>query len=439
MSPTHPFLYRVRTLVALAAFVLALVLCATPAHALDRVTLKEGNRVIEGTIIKEIDGIVWIRYKVAGIEQVSHFSPDEIAKVERDSKADTKADTKVDAAAAGATVAAASSTGKTPKAVVITLGDRTYGEEVGVYFTAHALREAIPTLEKELGTDKSGVVVFRIYSGGGLGSEVDKMWDVIRNDYMKRWRCVAWIEAAISAAAMTAHCMEEIYFTSQANYGACTGWYGSLIAVKGYQLEVYLEKMRKISLEAGHDPLIMRSMQIQQPLSATILPDGSVKFYADTTSGDILVNREHEILTLNAVTAAQIKFSKGTADTLDELARLMGYKELDWVGENVKGIAWPVCKAERMQIDFRKKTKADEERLNDYFRRYQTALSVAQQIQNKDDRAKAVGKAREAFEDIKRMMKNNPYFMLQVLNTDDPKVYQEWVEKQEKLLRELLK
>jgi peroxiredoxin family protein len=441
--------------------------------ALDRVVLREGNKVVEGTIVRELDGNIWIKVVENGVEKQVRYSPDQILKVERNveggkaasadaakaapvagaatpaeklpaapAKSDAKTENKAEAATAAAPVAAAAkpaSTGKkVPKAAIITLGDRTNGEMVGVYFTAHALRAAVKDLEKEVGNDGSGIIVFRIYSGGGLGLEIPKMWDVIRNEYMKKFRCVAWIESAISAAAMTAHCMEEIYFTSQANYGACTGWSGDLVAVKGMELQEYITKMQVVSRQAGHHPLIMTAMQVQQPLSATVMPDGTVKFYEDDTSGNIIVNRKGEILTLNAHTAREIKFSKGTADTLEELTKLMGYEELEWVGENVKGVTWPVTRPERENMDFRRKTKYDEDRTNEYFRRYQTEVAFAESV-DREDRPKFVGKARQTLEQFKSMMRNNPAFNLMVFNSETPDRFNEWIEEQEKILKDLLR
>jgi hypothetical protein len=441
------------------AVVLAVMLAIpTISFALDRIVLKAGNKVLEGTIVQEIDGNVFFKYVENGVEKQVRFTPDQILKIERNIDASKPAAPAATPAAAaqpekptkteGAPTAAAAAVGaakpsapagpKTTKAAVITLGDRTNGEMVGVYFTAHALREAIPGLEKELGNDGTGVIVFRIYSGGGLGLEIDKMWDVIRNDYMKKFRCVAWIESAISAAAMTAHCMEEIYFTSQANYGACTGWYGNLVAVKGVGLQEYISKMQYISRLAGHEPLIMTAMQIQQPVSATVQPDGTMKFYDDDVSGDIIVNRKGEILTLTAESAAKIKFSKGTADSLEELTKLMGYQELQWIGDHVKGIMWPVCKAERANMEFRKKTKHDEDRTNEYFRRYGTEVAFAESVA-REDRAKFVGKARQTLEKFKTMLKNNPAFHLMVFNSQDSSVADRWIAEQEKVLRDLLR
>lgn len=473
MNRFNRLLQSLRELSVATVVALALTLPALHALALDRITLKAGHKVLEGTIVREVDGNVFFKYTENGIEQQVRFAPSEILKIERNvdsapAKPETPASTPTttptpaptttpaatggDASAtstpatpatgatpaAAAGVAAATAGPKVPKAVVITLGDKENGDMVGVYFTARELRAIIPDLEKDLGTDRSGVVVFRIYSGGGSAAEVPKLHDVIRNEYMKRWRTVAWVESSISAAAMTPHCMPEIYFTTQANYGASTMFSGRLVQSKGPQLDAVLLMMEKVSRQAGYDPLIMRSMQIPEPLSATILPDGTVKYFPDETSGDILVNRAGQILTLNSVTAAQLKFSKGTADTLDQLTHLMGYKELEWIGDTVPGIAWPVSREEKAQMAFRKKSKADEMRARDYIRQYLTAVGVAEGLQNKDDRAKAVGKARQALDAIKSMIRNNPAFIGMELNMD-PEEYPKWLEEQEKRLRELMK
>jgi hypothetical protein len=467
MNRLNQLIARARGWAIAVVVTLALALPALQALALDRITLKSGNKVIEGTIIREVDGNIFFKYVENGVEKNARFAPAEILKIERNVDApgaapsapapaptatpstpaspasETPASPKTDAipaAAAGAAAAAtpAAPTSKVPKAVVITLGDKENGDEVGVYFTAHSLREIIPDLEKDLGTDRSGIVVFRIYSGGGLATEVPKLHAVIRNEYMKRWRVVAWIESSISAAAMTPHCIPDIYFTKEANYGACTMFSGRLKMSTGAPLESVLSMMEKVSREAGYDYKIMRSMQIPEPLSATVFPDGRVQYWQDETSGEILVNRKGEILTLNSVTAARLKFSKGTADTLEDLTRLMGYKELDWIGDKVPGFAWPISREEKAQIAFRKKSKADEERTNEYIGRYQTAVGVAQSLQNKDDRAKAVGKARQALDEIKRMIRNNPAFIMMGMNMDEAE-YKQWIEEQEKLLRELMR
>lgn len=423
----------------LRTFVLAtvaLVAGVLPAHA-DTVKLKDG-RVFQGQIVREEFGYVWIKTTVAGVPKEEMFSVEkDVAELKRDAGNATG-----DAAPATPTpptedlgVEAAKKPGEV-RGVVLTLGDRD-NNMVGVYMVASVLQEVIPELEKELGTDHTGVVVLRITSGGGYGSEVQKISDVIHNEYKKRWRTVGWIETAISAAAMSSHCLEEIYLTPNGNYGACTGFYGSLDKpVQGFELEQSLAEMERISIRGGYDPKIMRSMQIQDPLSCTILPTGEVKWYGDDTSGEILVNRKREILTFDAKLAEKTHFSKGTADSLDDLARLMGYKEIHWMGKNVSGLPWPVSRAEKRQMDFRKQARTDQDSIQSWYNLFQTNVGIAAQMP-RDQRGPWLGKARSYLDKIRAIVRNSPNFA--IFTFGGRKEFEEWVKEQEKILAELSK
>jgi len=419
-----------RLLVVLAVAVLA----SARAMASDRVTLKDG-KVVEGTIIREVEGAVWIKTSIGGVETELMYGPSDVTKIEHDAAMAPKAaaatdpKTKPDAAKPVGN--------KVPKAAIITLGDEENGNMVGVYMTAEILHRAIPLLEEELGTDHTGVVVLRFHSGGGMGLEVQKISDVIQNEYKPRWRTVGWIESAISAAAMSAHCLEEIYFTTQGNYGACVGFYSLDKAVEGYDLQKSLAEMERISARGGYNSYIMRAMQLQMPLSAHIDENGDVHWYADSTSGEMIVNRPTEILTFNAVSAMKVKFSKGTADSLDQLAKAMGYQELEWVGKKEKNTPWPVSKAEKMQMDFRHQVHTDEAGTNSYYETYRRYVAAAASEPDQKERGKFVGKARQALDKIKQAIRNNPNFQLTIFGGKEN--YEKWVEEQEKLLRTLMK
>jgi len=423
---------KIHRLFRALACVVALAGCALLAHAGDRVILKSG-KIVEGTIVREVDGAVFVDTVVGGVKLQEMYGPNEISKIERDVAAPApKADP---VSNAPAPVAHKSGV---PKACVITMGDEENGHMVGIYMTADILHRAIPALEEELGNDHTGVVVLRFHSGGGMGLEVQRISDVIQNELKPRFRVVGWIESAISAAAMSSHCLEEIYFTTQGNYGACVGFYGSLDKpVEGRELQDSLFEMEKISARGGYDPLIMRAMQVQQELSAHIDENGEVHWYPDITSGEIVVNRPKAILTFNAVTAAKVKFSKGTADSLEELQRAMGYQELEWVGKRVKGVPWPVSKAEKMQMDFRHQVHDDELRTNEYYTTYGLNVQAAANEQDRQKRGAFVGRARTCLDRIKHMVKNNPAFRLTIFGGRER--YNDWLEEQEKLLKRLTK
>lgn len=427
----------------LVALVAALVLWAgaSSAMAADRVVLKDG-RTFEGTIQQELEGYIWFRYKVGGVEQTQIFKPEDIASIVRDAAREPEAPapggpdaTNRDASKAGAPAAREDRGGSgVPRIAILSLGEPGGKDMVGMYMAAKPLHDAIPLLEED-GVD---VVVMKIQSGGGYLFEIQRLSDVIHNEYKPRFRTVAWIESAISAAAMTAHCLEEIYFMPQGHYGACTGWSGDLVAVKDRELENVLYMMERISARGGHDKQIMRSMQIMEPLSATIDENGRVHWYNDATSGKILVNPEGRVLTFNSKQAEELKFSKGTAATKEELARLMGYQEVEWVGVDKPGSLYPISRAEELQRAYRAQVYRDETSLREYFTLYQQNIAIAQGTQDKKERGQFVGRARQQLEKIKRMIKNNPNFVI-VLGMNTEEEFKDWVDQQERMLRDLMR
>jgi hypothetical protein len=441
-----------RGLFVALALLLTLAFAAGRALASDKLFLK-GGKVVEGSVVREVDGYVWFKTTVGGIDDTRVYRPDQIDRVQRDAsnpapetKPDVKPETKPEAkpdeakpeqpvvakAAEGKPAAAASRAG-VPRIAVITLGEGHDKDMVGIFMTAEALKRAIPLLEEEHVTD----VIFRINSGGGALLEIQKLSDVIQNEYKPRFRVVAWIESAISAAAMTAHCIEEVYFLEKGNYGACTGWRGALEAVKGRQLQEVLYMMEKISARGKHDAKIMRAMQIMEPLSCSIDESTGEVTWRQDLDGDYIVNPKERILTFNAQDALKYKFSRGTTNDINELAKMMGYTEFDLVGKQVPGVPYPVCRAEQLQRDFRDTAKRDQEATQTNFGEYQQAVAMARSAP-KEDRGKFVGRARQALERIKRMVQNNPNFALFILNML-PEQFRDWIAEQEEMLRELMK
>ncbi len=421
------------------AIVGGLALGTPDAWAGDKIYLKDGT-VVEGEIKQELDGYVWVLTKIGGVETEVIYKPDQIDRIERDAdqQAPPAEETPKARSTPGSEPASKPRRDHVVRAAVLSLGDHRAGKDmVGVYMTADSLRRAIPLLEKELGSDGSGILVLRISSGGGMLLEIQKLSDVIEYELKPRFRVVGWIDSAISAAAMTAHAIEELYFTSDGHYGACTGWFGQLNAVKGRDLEEVLYMMEKISARGGYDPKIMRSMQINEPLSCSIDEFGNVTWYQTEDGGEFLVNPGDEILTFTSDQAEKFKFSKGTADTIDELARAMGVPEVEWVGEYVQGIPYPVCEAEKMMRQFRDQVAEDEARTREYFDRYNTSIAAAQSTP-REERGKFVNRARQALRLIERMVANNPNFSLLVFNRTYEE-FQEWVREQERLLRDLMR
>jgi hypothetical protein len=371
-----------------------------------------------------VDGYVWFKGTEKGVAVERMFKPGE-AVIERDP---TPAASQVPAPMPIVPGA--------PKAAVITLGDEDNGDMVGVYITADALRKMIPMLEEELGKDKSSLVVLRVHSAGGLFSEVQPISDVIHDEYQTRWRVVAWIETAISSGADAVHGIREIYFTPQGNYGAAGCTWGCM-PINHESLERQLEVMKQQSARGNHDPLIMRSMQIQAPLSATVDPSGAVHWFPDATSGEILVNRPNEILTFNCKTAEIVHFSKGTADALHQLVAAMGSKDLNWIGDPVKDVAWPVCRAERWNIDHRKELHADKDVCQKLIQSFNGHIAAASGLAQ-PDRARTVELARSDLATLKTLVEKRRGFSFMAFGMS-PAEFTEFAIEQEKRLDKLSK
>jgi hypothetical protein len=138
---------------------------------------------------------------------------------------------------------------------------------------------------------------------------------------------------------------------------------------------------------------------------------------------------------LTSVTAQQIGFADGIADTLDELATAMGLTEVEWVGETVEGVPYPVSKAERHLRRFREQTARDEQSINEYFDGYNVAVGLAREAAP-ENRGKFVGFARRSLNSLVRMVDNNPNLSLFMLGRTEED-FRRWVREQEEMLRNL--
>lgn len=393
---------RANTVISrLAALCIALVAaftCVLPAWAGDKVTLKD-NRVLEGTITEETDTWIRLKIQVGGITHTEILDKNDIKSIERDAVT-TPTPKKEEGIASSRPSGRADAKSGVRRIAILNFGPPStwggkYEDMVGREVSAAAFDRALPVLKKDGVTD----VVIRINSGGGALLEIEKFHKTFE-EYKKNFRTVAWVESAISAAAMAPWVLEEFYMMPNGNIGACTGWYGALQAVKGVQLEEVLVMMERASRLANRDPKIMRSMQIQEPLSATIDPvTGNVKWFQDE-SGEKVLNPRNQILTFNAADAVTYKFAKAIAATKEELAEAMFGPgvEYEWAGREASEI---------IDNSIRTNDKASKEAI-EVAVKYARAIQEAAQIQDRDDRGAAVGRARKMLNQLEAWVKGNP-------------------------------
>lgn len=354
-----------KSLSMIAALVVGIsALLATPARALaeDVIVLKDGTKVT-GFITDEKPEFVWVQVKFGEMKKPRLVQRSDIKEIIREKPAQTEATngaTTTNAAGGSGKVDGkdgkkdeesrpALNTGAARVAVI------SQEEMVGPFMNADAFKHSLSLIPRD---EKPDIVIMRINSGGGALIEVPKLMDLVQKDLKPNYRSVAWIESAISAAAMTAMNMEEIYMMKRGNLGGAVGFRmtgpGKAEAIKDAGLEQVIGLGEQIAKNGRYDPLVIRAMQEFLPLSANIDQDGRVTWQADE-KGQYLVNRKDRILTLNADDALKFRISKGTADTLPELLSLMGVQEYVLVGE----------KANEYMVEFRENVQKAQVEINE--------------------------------------------------------------------------
>jgi membrane-bound ClpP family serine protease len=175
--------------------------------------------------------------------------------------------------------------------------------------------------------DKYGpgqIIVLLIDSGGGSVVEMEKIHRTL-SDIKRRHRLVAWIKQAISAACATAMHCDEIYFMTEGTAGAMTAFNsGTGQAWKDEQLEEWMRRAGDWMEQGGRSRYIAEAM-IHAPmlLSYDKDPDtGDVTFHPDL-SGEVVLSNDVQNLVFNASVALDCQFSDGTADTEEQLAKLL--------------------------------------------------------------------------------------------------------------------
>lgn len=396
-----------KTVGACLAIVVAGVLAASPALALDKVTLNDG-RVLEGEITRELEsGVIFI--KIAGGQIM--VLPSDIASIDRDHEMVREAEKAEQEAAIpdGAT-----------KIAFISLE-----EEVGPFFNKDAIEKSIGMLDDLPESQKPEIVVFVIDSGGGALYELEKIVNYMNEEVNPRYRTVAWIRYAISAAAMTSWVIPEIYMMPQGSIGACTGYYmdgGKAVAVSGDDLEEVLMMMEQVSVWGGRPHLVqvMRAMQIFETLSATKHPDGRIEWFL-SDSGEKLISPKNEILTFDAVESVEWGVAAGIADSKDELAKQMGCTEWVEVGEE----------ADAYQREFRENVKNAQVKIQEHGQKLEMAIAFAEGAPTERERDRKIGEAVRHLREMKSWVNRAP--SLEVYMGLTP----EWFRNMERQIRDL--
>lgn len=342
----------------------------------DLVIFRTGSKV-EGMILEETDTTIKMIVSIAGIQSTTTYNKADILEIKKDaftpepSKDDAKPEDKKPEAPAATT---------DPSEVVDTKGNKipegnlkvftvTFGGEFGRDLSQAPLKEIVDDMVRI----QPDVIIVRFdhtfsqygestvdfaqmgqqhYDRLEKARELDTMlMDRINlsGDFKKKPRCVAWIKKALGGAAFLPFTFPEIYFTTDGYHGGIGGLDRMFDGVGD---DVVREKQRSLRLarakglceKGGHDSKIMTAMSRGDYILSYRIVGGKAEFLegklppdaewyvlkddgkddrADSIQ-DIIRMKGNDYLTLDAKTAFEIGFSRGTADTLDELLSKMG-------------------------------------------------------------------------------------------------------------------
>jgi hypothetical protein len=166
------------------------------------------------------------------------------------------------------------------------------------------------------------IIVLLINSNGGLVLESEHITESIW-DLKERHRVVAWVKKAISAGCATAMVCDEIYFQSHGTAGSVTTISG-LSHIPEEQAQPGIDYLVEIARRSGYSEHIARSMKLKKYMCSYDKDEetGEITWYGDM-SGEHILSSDEQNLTFNASNALKCGFSKGTADTEDDLAELL--------------------------------------------------------------------------------------------------------------------
>jgi hypothetical protein len=133
-------------------------------------------------------------------------------------------------------------------------------------------------------------------------------------------------------------CCDEIYFTTEGVCGSVTMIAGNA-AVQGDTQERWTQKFVDLVTSRGYSEHIGRAMTASRYMCSYDKNEdtGEVTFYGDL-SGEYILSDDKSNLCFNSSNALHCGFSKGTADTEEELAALLQlpkWREVDDYGRRI--------------------------------------------------------------------------------------------------------
>lgn len=398
------------------------------SKALDRVTFKNG-RVVEGRIIEDNDRELKMEVVFAGISATTTYKRSEVLTIERGvvkaaddaPKLDAPAPATLPAKPAASGGAADAPGGGGARVYVVELKG-VFGKDVCETPLQRALDDAksmdpdVVVLKMDLKpaeeVELPGISdAERVRGFDGLFL-AENMTPVIEKAVRDGQRVVFWIKRAESGAAFLPLICPEIYFTPDGRLGGIGTLQKFDIGdkrVNEKQISLRLGHAEGIAIHGGYAPELVRAMARSENWLAVRFEGGEPKFMmaeptkeqlsegwivlSDNGEGDNEDTMEQEVrrqgndvLNLDAKWARDLRVSKGTAGTIDDLVFEMGLGSAHTLVEG---------KGQGILDDWSKRVGAAEEEIRRLLLRHRDL-----QPQQGEDQARFLGKKMQLLREV---------------------------------------
>lgn len=332
-------------------------------QTLDTLILRNG-RIVRGRIIDENESEIRIVIIVAGIEAPTTYRRSEILEIHRGARKDKAEKPAKEPAPKPAQPPAgekpqprpASAAGDEPVIYLLPLHGHIVGDQVGFEYVTESRRRDIVSISpveaalKDAMASHPDVIVIEIDADSPAGFDglfvAQPLYGAVEDVMRQGHRVVFWVRKALAGAAFLPFISPEIYFTSRGQMGGVGNLSDFDIGdevVNEKQISLRLGIAEGRAIQGGYNPALVRAMARREnwlfvrweggePVYLEHEPrpsDGpGWTLLSDDGEGgnkDASVIDQNDVLQLDADWALRLRVSKGTADSIDDLAFMLGF------------------------------------------------------------------------------------------------------------------
>jgi hypothetical protein len=204
---------------------------------------------------------------------------------------------------------------------------------------------------------------------------------------------VMWVEDAIGPASLLALAWPDLYMTSRARFGGMGGLIPNIRKqwddpdVREKMVAAWAGIFKGLVSQGGYPESLGDAMLYPEALLSVSFEGRKVKFRPDTDGTWVIDSRKDFAANFDSMLAEDVGLSDGTADSLDDLMFLLGYREFQ-------------------KIDTGEKTY--EEYVKAWRKAFEDAWDLFLEANDQSGDARGLGRAKSNYEKIVNIMKRFP-------------------------------